>query len=112
MEIDQIWMKHSQGKFGLVIQLKVWQEVGRPSSKTTQTKATNTVLWDRFGDRIGWRNGFRWLTYYDLKPSASSAAGMLPYYGFWFGQTISNLNVDSVERQLASLFLHLEKCGF
>ncbi|MCA1992305.1 MAG: GUN4 domain-containing protein, partial [Coleofasciculus sp. S288] len=39
--IDQLWVQHSNGRFGFSVQKKIWQEVGRDD--------------DVFFERIGWQ---------------------------------------------------------
>jgi hypothetical protein len=41
--IDQLWVKHSQGKFGFSVQRQIWVEVGESDD------------YSEFGDRVGWR---------------------------------------------------------
>ncbi|URR34668.1 GUN4 domain-containing protein [Thermosynechococcus sp. HN-54] len=104
-EIDQRWLKYSQGRFGLSVQAKIWQTVGRP------TTGAELAKWNAFGDRLGWRSSGRWLTYNRLKPSPTTHQGTLPYFGEWFGQLILNLNVQGIEPYLVSLYSYVERCG-
>jgi uncharacterized caspase-like protein len=46
--IDQLWVRHSQGKFGFSVQKKIWQECGSP----TTTHNTNV---EKFCVAVGWR---------------------------------------------------------
>ncbi len=52
-EIDRLWMKHSEGKFGIKGQAKIYRDLGG-------TEKYNEEVWNRFGNRVGWREGCRW----------------------------------------------------
>jgi hypothetical protein len=53
-EIDRLWVKHSEGKFSIKGQAKIYRDLGG-------TEDYNREVWERFGDCIGWREGGRWL---------------------------------------------------
>jgi hypothetical protein len=53
-DIDRLWMQYSNQKFGIKGQAKIYHDLGG-------TKEYNEEVWYRFGDRIGWREGGRWL---------------------------------------------------
>ncbi|WP_233271209.1 GUN4 domain-containing protein [Microcystis aeruginosa] len=53
-EIDRLWVKYSEGKFGIKRQAKIYRDLGG-------TKRYNSEVWDSFGDHVGWRAGGRWL---------------------------------------------------
>jgi hypothetical protein len=53
-EIDRLWVKYSEGKFGIKGQAKIYRDLGG-------TEEYNREVWNSFGDRIGWREGGRWL---------------------------------------------------
>jgi CHAT domain-containing protein len=53
-EIDRLWMKHSEGKFGIKGQTKIFHDLGG-------TEDYNREVWGSFGNRVGWREGGRWL---------------------------------------------------
>jgi len=53
-EIDRLWVKHSEGKFSIKGQSKIYRDLGG-------TEDYNWEVWERFGDCIGWREGGRWL---------------------------------------------------
>ncbi|NEP04416.1 MAG: GUN4 domain-containing protein [Okeania sp. SIO2G4] len=58
-EIDQLWIKYSDGKFGFSVQKKIYQSLlGR--------KESYKELWEAFGNEVGWRKGGKWLYYSDL----------------------------------------------
>jgi hypothetical protein len=53
-EIDRLWMDYSEGKFGIKGQVKIFHDLGG-------TEDYNREVWGSFGDRVGWREGGRWL---------------------------------------------------
>jgi hypothetical protein len=53
-EIDRLWEKYSEGKFGIKGQAKIYRDLGG-------TREYNDEVWNSFGDRVGWREGGRWL---------------------------------------------------
>ena len=65
--IDQLWIRHSQGKFGFSVQKEIWQRCGSP-------KEYNNKQWDKFGVEVGWvSKGFMgmgasgWKSYDDFR---------------------------------------------
>ncbi len=46
--IDQLWVQHSNGKFGFSVQKKIWQQCGSPTEYNEQ--------WEKFGEAVGWRS--------------------------------------------------------
>ena len=53
-DLDRLWMKYSEGKFGIKGQAKIYRDLGG-------TERYNEEVWDRFGDRVGWKQGEQWL---------------------------------------------------
>jgi hypothetical protein len=54
-EIDRLWMQHSQGKFSIKGQVKIYRDLGGRNEYNWDT-------WRCFGNRIGWYNwGLGWL---------------------------------------------------
>lgn len=70
--IDYLWLKHSQGHFGLSVQKRIYEELGQQSRNTGQK------IWKRFGDRIGWRIDDNWLDYDAFTFSLDAPKGHLP----------------------------------
>ncbi|MFM6671431.1 MAG: GUN4 domain-containing protein [Dolichospermum sp.] len=75
--IDNLWLKYSQGKFGISVQQEIYKNLGGTRNRF------NLKVWESFGDRIGWRSvgGGRydgWLSYSDLNFSLSAPTGQLP----------------------------------
>ncbi len=72
--IDQLWLKYSRGKFGISVQQQIYQSLGG-------TKEYNQKVWESMGDRIGWRQGGKWLSYRDrdlYNFSQTAPSGQLP----------------------------------
>jgi len=85
-EIDRLWMKYSKGKFGLKGQAKIYRDLGG-------TEEYNEEVWERFGDRVGWREGGRWLELEEVAYHATTQPeNHLPifmhYYSFGGGQNV------------------------
>lgn len=53
--IDQLWIKYSDGKFGFSVQKKIYQSLGG-------TKEYDEKVYCSFGDKVGWRQGRKWLS--------------------------------------------------
>ncbi|PNK14911.1 GUN4 domain-containing protein [Cylindrospermopsis raciborskii] len=69
--IDNLWLKYSQGKFGISVQQEIYKNLGG-------TKQFDSNVWRSFGDRVGWRRQGSWLDYSDLNFSLSAPTGHLP----------------------------------
>ncbi|NEN88949.1 MAG: Clp protease [Okeania sp. SIO3H1] len=72
--IDQLWVKHSDGKFGFSVQKEIYQSLGG-------TKEYNQEVWEKFGEKVGWRKGDKWLGYNELtwtRDTSSHYTGHLP----------------------------------
>ncbi|WP_416672553.1 caspase, EACC1-associated type [Egbenema bharatensis] len=75
--LDDLWVQHSDGKFGFSVQARIWQEVGSPTEYNEE--------WEEFGDRVGWRKDGQWLSYDSLAADLDlSPAGEFPG-GDWLG---------------------------
>lgn len=57
--INQLWLHYSKGKFGFSVQREIYESIGGTNSYSEE-------VWEKFGDRIGWRKGGKWLNYSDL----------------------------------------------
>ncbi|MBS9389571.1 MAG: GUN4 domain-containing protein [Dolichospermum sp. WA123] len=74
--IDQLWVKYSNGKFGFSVQKRIYQGFGG-------TKEYNSDIWDKFGDKVGWRKGGEWLYYEDITFDIKAPKGHLPAPPDW-----------------------------
>jgi hypothetical protein len=99
LRIDHLWTTYSNGRFGLQVQQKIWQEIGGGSNANYRVKC-------EFGERIGWYVDGSWLLWNKLNFSLSSPIGHLPARGFggWLGWRVGLIDF------LSTLFLHFEKC--
>lgn len=77
--IDQLWVKHSNGKFGFSVQKKIWQQCGSPTAYNEQ--------WKKFGEAVGWRKkGLKeWKRYPELTFDTSAPEGHFPAYSLKIG---------------------------
>lgn len=81
--IDHLWVKYSQGKFGFSVQKKIWESCGSPSSYNSN--------WEKFGATVGWRTrGFleseNYREIYSKLVTSEVPRGHFPVWGgdFWF----------------------------
>jgi hypothetical protein len=79
-EIDQLWLKHSQGRFGFSVLANIWREVGSPSVHGPGYRV-ESEQWERFAKRVGWYKG-EWMSYDALNPSPSSPEVIFPFLPF------------------------------
>ncbi|MEA5619819.1 serine/threonine-protein kinase [Cronbergia sp. UHCC 0137] len=93
--IDKLWVKYSNGRFGFSVQKRVYQSLGG-------TRNYDEKIWEAFGEKIGWRNGERWLYYNDLNfdidtaPEAHLPGGYLVGFGLsgrFFGNCLWSFGV-------------------
>ncbi len=59
--INRLWVKYSQGKFGFSVQKAIWQSCGSPTQYNKN--------WEKFGDTVGWKEQKGWpgyLAWYEL----------------------------------------------
>ncbi|MEB3282649.1 MAG: serine/threonine-protein kinase [Lyngbya sp.] len=71
-ELDQLWVKYSDGKFGLSIQKEIYLEMGNPLGKFQES------TYNKFGEFIGWRKNGNWLNYSDLTFDKTAPRGQFP----------------------------------
>jgi len=76
--IDQLWQKYSNGDFGLSVQKRIYQSLGGTSEYDTE-------VWERFGDRVGWRKKNSWRYYDSLTFSEKTPEACLPCRGAGVG---------------------------
>jgi predicted NACHT family NTPase len=72
--IDRLWVKYSNGHFGFSVQKQIYVECG---AKLDGEYPGNDI-WEKFGDRVGWRKEDQWLDYSGLNPSDSSRSVIFP----------------------------------
>jgi len=71
-ELDQLWVKYSDGKFGVSRQKEIYLKTGNPLGKFQES------TYNQFGDRIGWRKNGNWLEYSDLTFDENAPRGQFP----------------------------------
>lgn len=83
--IDQLWSKHSKGRFGFSVQKQIWLSIGG-------TQQANYETLCHFGERVGWRSQDAWISYDQLIfDSEHAPTGHLPSgyvfceVGWWVG---------------------------
>lgn len=94
--IDQLWIQHSHGYFGLSIQQNIWRTLGGGIDYETDKK---------LGERLGWRQQGRWLNYEQLIFDLSSATpiGHLPAHWLNYDQNyLDPLSLSSPEIKAVS----------
>lgn len=62
LAIDQLWTKHSNGRFGFSVQSRIWHTLGCNSSANTSTQKISE---NKFGQYTHWRAGNMWLSPWD-----------------------------------------------
>jgi GUN4-like len=63
--IDRLWVKYSNGRFGLSVQKRIWQKAGRNI--------------ETFGEVVGWRSQDKWIQENNLLFTYAAPVGHLPF---------------------------------
>lgn len=63
--IDRLWVKYSNGRFGLSVQKQLWEEAGQNVEK--------------FGEIVGWLFQGNWIQQKDIKFTYEAPVGHLPF---------------------------------
>ncbi|WP_293226753.1 MULTISPECIES: serine/threonine-protein kinase [unclassified Microcoleus] len=95
--IDQLWVKYSNGRFGFSVQKRIYKSLGG-------TREYDSEVWEKFGDRVGWRKNNKWLYYKDLTFSEKAPEAHLPLRSGWVGWRLgvgwvvlfSRVNTESI----------------
>jgi uncharacterized caspase-like protein len=76
--IDDLWVRHSQGRFGFRVQKQIYVECGGQ----LDGKEPSQDIWRKFGERVGWRSEKKWVRYNNLitNPSIFYRQGTFPYF--------------------------------
>jgi predicted NACHT family NTPase len=107
--IDGLWVKHSNGHFGFSVQKQIYVECGAK----LDGNYPGDEIWERFGDRVGWRKNGNWLHYNELAaPSLSShqwqwQLGQWPAVVGWLGGLVGWVGVGG----FSSLSQRLVNCS-
>ncbi|MEH1879024.1 MULTISPECIES: GUN4 domain-containing protein [unclassified Nostoc] len=106
--IDRLWVKYSNGRFGLSVQKNIYLEVGGKLDGKYDEEA-----FYQFCDRVGWRVGKNFISYTEVNFDTSAPEGHLP---FWFVFNLNRVRVKMVmlkaERNvsLSIFFSRIETC--
>ncbi|ACC79594.1 GUN4 domain-containing protein [Nostoc punctiforme] len=71
--IDQLWVKYSDGRFGFSVQKNIYLSVGGKADGEYYKE-----VWEKFGDRVGWRVKGYWIDNEDVAFNTSAFEGHLP----------------------------------
>ncbi|MBE8998504.1 MULTISPECIES: GUN4 domain-containing protein [unclassified Nostoc] len=76
--IDQLWIQHSNGRFGFSVQKKIYLECGGKADGEYDEEA-----WGKFGDRVGWKVKGNSTENMDVLGDTSASEGNLPFTLRW-----------------------------
>lgn len=105
--LDRLWVHYSHERFGFSVQKRIWiEEGGKPG-------VYSLVVYEKFGDRVGWRVNDNWKFYSDLTFSLNAAVGHLPL-GLSIGWGDGAIELVGVEGavEVDCLFSRVEICEF
>ncbi|HHP7231143.1 MAG TPA: GUN4 domain-containing protein [Xenococcaceae cyanobacterium] len=71
-EINQLWLKYSEGRFGFSVQKNIWQKLGGKIDYKTECL---------LGKHLGWRDAHGWLDSSHINYTLSAPVGHLPWNG-------------------------------
>ncbi len=103
--INNLWVHYSSDRFGFSVQKRIWmQEGGKPG-------VYDSNVYEKFGDRVGWRVNDNWKSYCDLTFSSNDAPGHLPL-GLRIGWGAGTIDLVGVEGavEVDRLFSLVENC--
>lgn len=70
--IDQLWVHHSHRRFGFSVQKGLWlKSGGKPG-------VYDATVWEKFGDRVGWRVNDQWVYCSEINFNSKAMPGHLP----------------------------------
>lgn len=72
--INKLWLKYSNGRFGFSIQKRIWKRIGGGSD----TVYNSEEIQEKFGSEVGWRKEGDWVYYSDIHYSRTAPYGHLP----------------------------------
>ncbi|MBO1070254.1 MAG: GUN4 domain-containing protein [Dolichospermum sp. DEX189] len=81
--IDKLWVKYSRLRFGFSVQKEIYLSVGGKADGEYHRDA-----WEKFGNKVGWRENEGWIDYSQVKFSTSAVDGHLPFLFelWWWGE--------------------------
>jgi serine/threonine protein kinase len=103
--IDRLWVHYSDERFGFSIQKRIWIEEGGKSG------VYNLAVYEKFGDRVGWRVNDNWKLYSDLTFTSMAPLGHFPL-GLSLGWGDGAIELVGVEGavEVDCLFSRVEAC--
>ncbi len=103
--IDQLWLYYSENRFGFSVQKRIWLEEGGKDGIYDER------VYERFGDRVGWRKDGNWRLYSDLSFSSNEVPGHLPL-GLSVGWGVGAINFVGVQGavEVDCLFSLVDNC--
>jgi GUN4-like/TIR domain len=100
IKLDELWMKHSNQKFGFGVQISIWQEIISPKkgwlqkifspNKNTSSISSDKDNWYEFGRIVGWyqknnrTDKEEWVKYENLNFTSDAPKGHFPYFRNWW----------------------------
>ncbi len=103
--IDRLWVYYSGGRFGFSVQKRIWiEEGGKPG-------VYNLAVYEKFGDKVGWRENDNWKLYSDLTFTSDIPFGHLPLVMSigWGAGAIELVGVEGAV-EVDSFFARVEAC--
>ncbi|MBE9042293.1 GUN4 domain-containing protein [Oscillatoriales cyanobacterium LEGE 11467] len=87
--IDRLWREYSDGRFGFLTQLELYQSIG---GDLTSTIRQDRALVEKWGDKAGWRVNGKWLKCSELDYSLSAPEGCHPsrWWNSPYGSKMTN----------------------
>ncbi|MTJ12004.1 protein kinase [Anabaena sp. UHCC 0187] len=104
--IDKLWLKYSNGHFGFSVQNRMYQDL-------VNTGTPEALIWDKFGDIVGWKQDKKWMYYDDLTFDLSAPIAHLPGGIFWFDSWWGRYGwflMDGVEGRFLDLLKRIINC--
>ncbi len=122
--IDQLWLKHSNGKFGFSVQEKIYDSVsgGWYVWKAYQIGGATEEFYERyripFGEKVGWREAGKWKRVWDSVNPNTPYVGHLPWgslvaageSGPRFGDIAAARERALSDERIKLLFSRLDAC--
>ncbi|MCG6138001.1 MAG: GUN4 domain-containing protein [Nostoc sp. LLA-1] len=91
--IDKLWNKHSNGRFGFNVQKRILENIYKQNPGHFYFIEDQVI--EQFGDLVGWRKKDDWLYYVDLYDSLKTAApGHLPLAYMLHSDKLEKCEVD------------------
>ncbi|MTJ07558.1 GUN4 domain-containing protein, partial [Anabaena sp. UHCC 0204] len=81
----------------IAVQKRIYQSLGG-------TRKYNSDIWEKFGDKVGWRKGGSWLYYRDITFDKKAPEGHLPkaMWGFFGWVKVGNKCISSLASRLVN----------